>query len=105
METEPMPSDAEVVSAVEALLSETEAAHGAYESAELGGVYDQDWPAWYAAYAVDHGLGDVIGRDVTANDLAALLTRAYADFEATDRTETWQAYVARRIAEQREAGR
>lgn len=100
-----MPSDAEVVSAVEALLSETEAAHGAYESAELGGVYDQDWPAWYAAYAVDHGLGDVIGRDVTANDLAALLTRAYADFEATDRTETWQAYVARRIAEQREAGR
>jgi hypothetical protein len=100
-----MPSDAEIVSAVEALLSETEAAHGAYESAELGGVYDQDWPAWYAAYAVDHGLGDVIGRDVTANDLAALLTRAYADFEATDRTETWQAYVARRIAEQREAGR
>ena len=100
-----MPSDAEIVSAVEALLSETEAAHGAYESAELGGVFDQDWPAWYAAYAVDHGLGDVIGRDVTANDLAALLTRAYADFEATDRTETWQAYVARRIAEQREAGR
>lgn len=100
-----MPSDAEIVSAVEALLSETEAAHGAYESAELGGVYDQDWPAWYAAYAVDHGLGDVIGRDVTANDLAALLTRAYADFETTDRTETWQAYVARRIAEQREAGR
>ena len=77
------------ITAIEALLSETEAVHGTYETAELGGVYDADWPAWYAAYAVDHGLADVIGRDVTANDLAALLTRAYADFEQTDRSEIW----------------
>ena len=88
---------AEALRAVEALLSETETAHGAYEAAELGGVYDADWPAWYAAYAVDHGLGDVLGRDVTATDLAVLLTSVYAEYEQTDRTEPWQAYIARRI--------
>lgn len=90
---------ADRVKAIEALLSETEAAHGAYEAAELGGVYDQDWPAWYAAYAVDHGMGEVLGRDVTANDLAAMLKRAYAEFEQTDpKVESWQAYASRRIA-------
>jgi hypothetical protein len=90
---------ADRISALEALLSETETAHGAYEAADLGGVYDQDWPAWYAAYAVDHGIGEVLGRDVTANDLAATLARAYAEFEQTDpKVEPWQAFVSRRIA-------
>lgn len=90
---------ADRISALEALLSETETAHGAYEAADLGGVYDQDWPAWYAAYAVDHGIGAVLGRDVTANDLAATLARAYAEFEQTSpKVEPWQAYVSRRIA-------
>jgi hypothetical protein len=88
------------VAAIAALLSETEAAHGAYETAELGGVYDEGWPAWYAAYAVEHGLGDVLGRDVRPDDLATLLTRAYAEFEQTDpKTEPWQNYIARRIAD------
>jgi hypothetical protein len=91
---------ADRISAVEALLSETEAAHGAYEAADLGGVYDQDWPAWYAAYAVDHGIGEVLGRDVTANDLAVTLARAYAEFEQTEpKAEPWQTFVARRIVD------
>lgn len=94
----------DAVRAIEALLSETEAAHGVYETAELGGTYDQEWPAWYAAYAVDHGLGDVLGRDVTANDLAALLTSAYAEYEQTDKTEPWQAFIARRIADNTNGG-
>jgi hypothetical protein len=32
---------------------ETGAAHGVYEEGELNGVYDQNWPAWYAAYLVE----------------------------------------------------
>jgi hypothetical protein len=88
------------VAGIAALLSETEAAHGAYETAELGGVYDEGWPAWYAAYAVDHGLAEVLGRDVAPDDLAAFLTHAYAEFEEIDpKTESWQAYIARRIAD------
>ncbi|QDZ14504.1 hypothetical protein [Humibacter ginsenosidimutans] len=31
------------------LLEQTAEAHGRYEKAELGGVYDEQWPAWYAA--------------------------------------------------------
>jgi hypothetical protein len=88
------------VSATAALLSETEAAHGEYEAAELGGVYDEAWPAWYAAYAVDHGIGDILGRDVEPDDLGAFLTRAYAEFEQADpKAASWQTYVARRIAD------
>ncbi|MFD4957957.1 hypothetical protein [Microbacterium sp. NPDC058389] len=32
------------------LLIRTAAAHGAHERDDLGGVYDEDWPRWYAAY-------------------------------------------------------
>ncbi|MGN6099521.1 MAG: VOC family protein [Devosia sp.] len=31
-------------------LTATAAAHGIYEKNELGGVYDDDWPQWYAAH-------------------------------------------------------
>ena len=44
--------------AVADLLRETETAHGAYETNVLGGVFDEEWPAWYAIYLLDHGLGD-----------------------------------------------
>jgi hypothetical protein len=44
--------------AVADLLRETEAAHGAYETNVLGGVFDEEWPAWYAIHLLDHGLGD-----------------------------------------------
>ena len=45
------------IEAIIALLGRTEEAHGAYERAELDGVYDEDWPRWYATYAVDNGIG------------------------------------------------
>jgi len=32
------------------LLIRTAAAHGEHERDDLGGVYDEDWPRWYAAY-------------------------------------------------------
>lgn len=31
-----------------AALTEAAKAHGAYEEAELGGAYDENWPDWYA---------------------------------------------------------
>ena len=87
------------VAAVTGLLAETEAAHGAYEATELNGVYDEDWPRWYAAYAVDHGLGTLVGREFTTDELAGLLARAWDEFRAADPppSEPWGAYMARRI--------
>lgn len=87
---------------IRALLAETEQAHGVYEATELNGVYDEDWPRWYAAYAVDHGIGDILGREVTTDRLADLLARGFEDFKRTEPEppEPWSAYLARRIAEE-----
>lgn len=86
--------------AVAALLAEAEAAHGVYESTELNGVYDQDWPSWYAEYAVEHGIGALLGRSVAADELGQLLARTFADFKATEPQpgDGWAAYTARRIS-------
>ena len=32
------------------LLKNAAAAHGIHEKNDLGGVYDTDWPQWYAAH-------------------------------------------------------
>jgi hypothetical protein len=34
------------------LLREAAAAHGEHEKTELGGVYDEQWPEWYAEHMV-----------------------------------------------------
>ena len=88
------------IEALNALLVETEEAHGVFELAELKGAYDQDWPRWYAAYAVEHGLGELVGHAVTIDQLAGLLASTNAEFEPMEPkpSETWAAYTARRIA-------
>ena len=88
------------VAALEALLAETETAHGAYETTELNGVYDQEWPRWYAAYAVEHGIGELVGHAVSADDLAAFLTMSWSELQQADPqpSEPWTTSLARRIA-------
>lgn len=86
--------------AIRALLVEAERAHGTYEATELNGVYDEDWPRWYAAYAVEHGIGALLGAEVTSDRLAAFLAGTNSDFERLEPKpgEPWSAYTARRIA-------
>jgi hypothetical protein len=88
------------IDALSTLLAETGVAHGVYEETELKGVYDQEWFRWYAAYAVEHGIGALVGHDVTAEELATFLARSNADLERIDAgsREPWPAYTARRIA-------
>jgi hypothetical protein len=85
--------------AVSALLVETMDAHGRYEETELQGVYDEEWPEWYAAWAVEHGLGDLIGHPISADRLARFLAASNAEFERTEPkpTEAWAPWTARRI--------
>jgi hypothetical protein len=87
------------IEAIDALLERTAAAHVVYEAAELHGVYDQAWATWYAAYAVEHGIGASIGHEVTADRLAAFLASTNTDYEQTppESRPTWAAYTARRI--------
>ena len=88
------------IGAVTALLVETQQAHGEFEATELAGVYDRDWPRWYAAYAVDHGIGALVGHAVTVDQLSEYFATSNAQFERIDPKpdEPWAAYTARRIA-------
>jgi hypothetical protein len=90
------------IEGISALLGQAEEAHGAYEQAELGGVYDEDWPRWYATYAVDNGIGPLLGHEISADDLAEFLTRSNTEFQAIEPkpTESWARYTAGRIAEE-----
>jgi len=91
---------AERIETIKTLLVQAEEAHGVYETTELNGVYDQHWPRWYAAYAVEHGMGALVGREIPADQLAEFLTTINAEFEEADPKpiESWAAYAARRIA-------
>lgn len=86
--------------AVATLLRHAEGAHAIYEADALDGVYDEAWPRWYATYAVEHGLADILGHDVTTDELAKLLADTYADFASADPkpAEPWAEYTATRIA-------
>ena len=85
--------------AVNALLVETMEAHGRFEETELNGVYDQEWPRWYAVYAVEHGIGALVGHAVTTDQLAQFLASSNGEFEQTEPRpdEPWAAYTARRV--------
>jgi hypothetical protein len=89
----------ERVAALQGLLVRTEAAHGVYETTTLAGVYDEAWPRWYAEYAVEHGIGGLLGADLTADGLAAFLERTWAEYQRSDPkpTDPWALYTARRI--------
>lgn len=86
--------------AVAELLRQAELAHAEHEAKDLGGVYDQEWPRWYASYAVDHGLAEILGHEVTGGRLTAFLADSYAEFASADpRPSTpWAEHTAARIA-------
>lgn len=90
----------DTVTAIAALLTRAEAAHAVYETTELRGVYDEAWPAWYADYAVRHGIGDLLGKVVTSDLLAPILASAFDDFRTTASSPdaSWATFVAGRIA-------
>lgn len=51
MSDEPTPLDAASTTTVLLeLLKRAAEAHGIHEKNDLGGVYDQDWPQWYATH-------------------------------------------------------
>lgn len=84
------------------LLREAEQHHAVYEATELKGEYDRDWPHWYATYAIEHGLDEVLGRPTPLDRVGPFLARAYADYEALDPkpAEGWSGYVGRRLADE-----
>jgi len=91
---------ADRIEAIRALLADAEVAHGVYEQAELGGVYDQDWPRWYATFAVDHGIAELLGRPITADELTRFLERSWQERQSSGAgaSSDWADSTARQIA-------
>lgn len=81
------------------LLSQAGSAHHVFEQTVLKGVYDQDWPAWYANYVIEHGLSDRLGRAVTVELLARFLSDTNDLYEQTDKRQSWADFTAAKIAE------
>jgi hypothetical protein len=87
------------VARIATLLTEAEAAHGAYEATDLGGEYDTAWPRWYAQYLVDHGVAEHLGWNLTAEDLSRKLAAGWSEYDASSRpdAEPWTIVMARRL--------
>jgi hypothetical protein len=88
----------EIQSAVASLLREASAAHGVYEENELNGVYDRNWPDWYAAYLAQHGLGDILHTTITVEQLSRLLRLCDEAYNREQPGMSWPEYYAQRIA-------
>jgi hypothetical protein len=85
--------------ALAALLRETEAAHGAYETGVLGGVFDKDWATWYATYLLENGLAERLPRAGSLDilTLTALLTRLASQYEREETHGPWPDFYAQGI--------
>jgi len=81
------------------LLLKTGSAHGVYEEAELHGVYDQDWHLWYAGWALQHGLNDLLQARFDVDTLARLLLEINEAHRQFSHGESWEEFTARWLVE------
>lgn len=88
--------DQERTARLTTLLNEAQQAHGKFEATELNGVFDEEWPRWYASYAIGHGLAEILGREVTVERVGDHLATAYAEYEGVDPKPdaSWAEYIA-----------
>jgi hypothetical protein len=93
---------ARLISEITSLLYGAESAHIRYETDTLGGQRDEDWPAWYAGYLLDHGWLDLFpgfGASRATTELRARLADLLAEADQLHRAnapnEKWQDYYAR----------
>jgi hypothetical protein len=93
---------ADRIAEIAALLAEAQEAHHVFETTELHGVFDAAWPRWYAAYAIDHGIGPLLGRAITIEALARFLGDSNVELAQLDPApgESWAAFTARRLTEE-----
>jgi hypothetical protein len=82
------------VSPIVQLLQRASAAHGEYETTVLNGVYDQEWPIWYAQWAVEQGLNNLVGSSMTAQEWSNVLFDLNEQHKLTDKSQSWAEFTA-----------
>lgn len=87
------------VKEISLLLSQAGQAHHEYEQTVLNGVYDQDWPIWYAEYVLEQGLGKLLNRPLTPEQLGQFLSQSNEQYQAENSEQTWAEYAAQKMIE------
>jgi hypothetical protein len=91
----------ELAAAIAALLEETQTAHAVHEAETLGS-YDEQWPAWFADYLLEHGLPALlphaIAGDGSRDRLSTRLLDLQAAFERDEPGGDWATYYAESLA-------
>ena len=92
-----------LISEISSLLSQCQLAHRQYEIERLNGERDEDWPKWYAGYLLEHGLPELLHRQITRDELAERLDQLLTLCDTSHRTnaprEKWEDYYARYLLE------
>lgn len=81
-------------------LERAAAAHGVHEAEELGGVYDEEWPSWYAAHMAQTlaAAGHPIGADLLQSALEdAAAAHAVHEEEIGAKDSDWPQWYAARM--------
>ena len=79
------------------LLAQAGAAHHHFEQTILNGVYDEDWPNWYAGYLLDNGLGELLGEQLSPERLAHFLDQSNEARKQQTPEPAWADYTAEAV--------
>jgi hypothetical protein len=82
------------------LLTQAGHEHHIYEQTVLKGVYDEDWPTWYADYLMQNGLETLLNQPVTTEQLSQFLSAGYVVYQREGVTQSWADYTAEQLADQ-----
>lgn len=81
---------------ITALLVAAGNAHHQYEQTVLKGVYDQDWPEWYARYCLEQGLNTLLTQTLTLEECRDFFQQSYQAFQLAQ-ARNWADYTARQL--------
>jgi hypothetical protein len=79
------------------LLSRAGSAHHNFEQTILKGIYDYEWPSWYAGYLLEHGLNDLLTQPVNRTELGQFLSENNEARQQHRPEPDWVDYTAREI--------
>ncbi len=89
----------ELETGIAQLLRRTGSAHGQYETTALNGVYDEDWAVWYANWAIQHGLNDLLETPVEPDALSQVMSDLHREHALDSRGLAWPEFYAHRLVE------
>lgn len=85
------------VKEIEDLLSQAGGAHHIFEQTTLKGVYDKEWPTWYAQWSIEHGLNTLLGSSWNIEDLAKALDEINERHKKSAAGLSWAEFTAQEL--------